>query len=145
MKLKIIITILFSIILNFSFAQCKEQFFYDCAVSYFDGIYLQNFNTNLVNNDSCENNTKKFSFQLKKGIRYGLNFCSPDVESEIIVNLYNKNDSLLATTDNIYKENAFSYICKNTDIYYITICISNNSKIMKTSVVVVLSFLGKNK
>ena len=65
MKPKIIITILFSIILNFSFAQCKQQHIYMCA-SQGCSIYLKGFNTVLLKDKKTLDNSKKFTFELNK-------------------------------------------------------------------------------
>jgi len=145
MKAKIIITILFSIIINFSFAQCKQQFFYNCASQ--DGsIYFKNFNTVLLKNKDVFNSLKKCTFELRNGTKYILRICSPDVNNELFMNLYNSNDSLLISnlySDGKYYEE-FDFICKNTDNYYITIN-SDFKKSDKINAVVVLLFVGKNK
>jgi len=145
MKPKIIITILFSIIINFSFAQCKQQHIYMCA-SQGCSIYLKGFNTVLLKDKKTLDNSKKFTFELNKGTHYRFNICSPDVNNKLFMNLYNSNDSLLISnfySDGKYYEE-FDFACKNTDNYYITIN-SDFKKNDKINAVVVLLFVGKNK
>ncbi len=146
MKTKILLTILFSIIINFGFAQCKQQFVYSCDSGGIS-IFLKSFNTVLLKDKNTLDSLTKFKFELRKGCHYSLNLGSPDYKSnKIFLNLYDSRDSLLVFDyyeNNEYIE-SYDFVCQKTDNYYITINSDFKAR-DKIDVAIVLLFVGRSK
>jgi len=151
MKQKIFLTILFSIILNFSFAQCKQQFIYNCGSQSCE-IFLKDFNAKLKIDSNINISEKIYTIKLNKGTHYRFSFCSPDDVSKIYMKLKDTAEfnpcRPYAETWNKYTNkdiSEFDFICQKTSDYYIVIGLKDDSKPINTCAVCVLSFVGKNK
>jgi len=155
MKQKIFLTILFSIILNFSFAQLKRQFICSCFSS--DGgdpIFIQEFEAKFTNNEKLENT---WDLKLNGQTIYGLNLCVTDkgLIDKLELTISNSNDSIIFFANNLnfgyykygnpFEFNSFRILIKTSGTYKISLKLSDKIKKDEFDALLILTFINKNK
>jgi len=109
-------------------AQCRKAFRDSCVKKLKDYAFLKTYKivTNPIDEEPIEDARSKFEYTyvFSRGTQYKLNICSSKSDAnKVIVNLYNSDRKLLASS---YNENtathyeAIGYQCTATDRYYLS-------------------------
>jgi len=105
-----------------SVAQCDSEAFLDkCAAKLKEYTFLKAYKINAK--DSKKGKAIEYSYVCSKNTNYYIAVCSNGNNSKMIVNLYNKDRQLLATSFDkrtLKHYPALIYRCTSTGIYYLS-------------------------
>lgn len=127
--MKKITLLLISYLICFScMAQCDDAFLDNCATKLNGNTFLKAYKINPSEQKSGK--PVEYSYVFSKDTYYYLSICSDAPENLMIVNLFDKNKRIIATsfdkrTGKHYP--ALSYKCMATDVYYLSFEFENNS------------------
>jgi hypothetical protein len=120
-KIRNLIFIVALMIPQYLYSQCDSDAFLDNCASKLDSYtFVKAFNTTMKKTDVTE-----YSYVFSKGSTYIIVGCDQEIDgSRMIVNLYDRNHKIIASTYNKQKKTFYPdlvYPCSATGVYYMEV------------------------